>query len=242
MKTMLQELNSISIVDIRRSEATVVGGYTWTISFVEDSKGTHRGDVPALEVVSSLLGGSGVSPSIIVDEVRKGTFKEVQRISVSAGGAGVDSQSSFKLSFQGESTGDILALPLGGTTCLGSKVAKQVITTSTEDTSTAGGDDTVSPLTMFSIHYKGYVTSLIDANVGSCADTANIIALELSKLPVLQDVSVSGQSTNTGDEGCEWEISLLSVTGNPDLMEGMWYQWKVYLLSLLFTYLNFIRL
>jgi len=221
MKNILLDLNSIGVVDISRSEATTVGGYTWTISFVEDLAGTHRGDVPDFEVVSSLSGGSGVPPSIVVNEVRKGTIKEVQRISISAGGSGVDPLSSFKLEFQGQSTGDILALPLGGTSCLGSTAAKQLITTSSEDTSTAGGDDTVSLLTTFSITYNGFVTSPINANVGSCADTASIIALELSKLPQLQNVAVNGQPTNVGDEGCEWEVTLLSVTGNPELMEGM---------------------
>lgn len=220
MKGILQNLNSIGTVDISRSEVTPVGGYTWTISFLEDSTGTHRGDVPELVVISSLHGGSGIQPSIVVDEARKGTVKEVQRISIAAGGASVDPLSSFRLEFQGQSTENILALPLGGTTCLGSTVAKQLITTSTIDTSTAGGDDSVSPFTTFTISYKEFVTSPIHANAGPCSDAAGKIALELSKLPPLQNVVVHGKSTGAGDGGCEWEINLLSVTGNPDLMKG----------------------
>ena len=222
MKKALEDLVSIGTVDVRRSKRTAVGGYTWTISFIEDLSGTHRGNVPEFKVISSLLGGSDANPLITVEEVRKGTVKEIQRISVSAGsiGVGVDPNSSFKLEFQGQTTGDILALPMGGTTCLGSTAAKQLITTSTIDTSTAGGDDTVSPLTTFTISYDKFVTSPVYANVGSCADTAVVIAAELTKLPPLQNVDVEGKPTTTGDEGCEWEITLLSVTGNPKLFQG----------------------
>lgn len=222
MKKHLQNLSSIGLVDVERSESTVVGGYIWTISFVEDLVGTHRGDVPEFEIVSSLIGGSGALPSIVVEEVRKGTAKEVQRISVSAGGAGVDPQSTFKLEFQGQSTGDILALPLGATTCLGSTAAKQLITTSTQDTSTDGGDDTVSRQTTFTMTYNGFVTSPINVNSGTCGDAASVIAHELMQLPPLQSVTVDGQSTDAGDEGCEWEVTLLSVTGNPELLQGMY--------------------
>jgi hypothetical protein len=63
----------------------------------------------------------------------------------------------FKLRFEGEETGDILALPLGGNTCLGSTKAKQIITTSTVDTSGAGGDDSVSHLTTFALIYEGHL-------------------------------------------------------------------------------------
>ena len=150
----MQDLNSIGEIDVSRSEKSVVGSYTWNISFLEDLAGTNYGDVAELQVVSNLFGGSGSEPTVKVEEVRKGTWKEVQRISISAGGLGVDPLSSFRLEFLGQTTNDILALPLGGTTCLGSTAAKQLIRTSTEDTSTGGGDDTVSPLTTFTITYK----------------------------------------------------------------------------------------
>ena len=220
MKKLLQDLNSIGEIDVSRSEKSVVGGYTWTISFLEDLAGTNYGDVTELQIVSNLFGGSGSEPTVKVEEVRKGTWKEVQRISISAGGLGVDPLSSFRLEFLGQTTNDILALPLGGTTCLGSTAAKQLIRTSTEDTSTGGGDDTVSPLTTFTITYKDYVTDPINAHIDSCTDTASKIAENLSMIPLLNRVQVSGKETDASDNGCEWEVTMLSVTGNPELLQG----------------------
>lgn len=220
MKKLLQDLNSISEIAVSRSETTIIGGYTWTISFLEDLARTHRGDLAEMQVVSNLFGGSGWEPTATVEEVRKGTWKEVQRISVSAGGLGVDPLSSFRLKFLGQATGDILALPLGGTTCLGSTAAKQIIRTSTEDTSSYGGDDTVSLLTTFTITYKEFVTDLISAHIDSCDTVAYVIAEKLSMIPPLNRVKVSGKATEAGDNGCEWEITLLSVTGNPELLQG----------------------
>jgi len=221
LKTILESLNSVGIVDIERSTSSPVGGFTWTIYFRDDIYGTNRGDVLPLVVTSYLSGGSGFTPVIKVSEVRKGTWQEVQRIRISAGSAEVDPMSAFRLSFDGQSTNEMLALPLGGTTCLGSKAAKQVIRTSTEDTSTEGGDNTVSPFTFFVLSYGNYETSQIPANNGSCEYTATIISHELSLLPSLHEVSVIGKSTNQDDEGCQWEVSLLSSVGNPGIIQGM---------------------
>lgn len=220
LKTILEKLGSIGTVDVERSLPSPVGGYTWTIYFRHDIYGTNRGDVMPLEVTSNLTGGSGFQPVIKVTEDRQGTWQEVQRIRISAGGAAVDPQSVFRLSFDGQSTNEILALPVGGTTCLGSKAAKQVITTSTEDTSSEGGDNTVSPLTFFVLSFGKYDTSPIPANNGTCDYTATLIARELVLLPSLHEVSVIGKSTNQEDDGCEWEVSLLSSVGNPDIMQG----------------------
>ena len=221
IKKSLENLDSISSVDVTRSEATTVGGYTWTIAFLEDSVGTHRGDMEEFRTISLLSSGTNIPPSIEVVELRKGTFKEVQRIRVSAGGTFVDSGSSFKLRFNGESTASMLALPLGGTTCLGSTTAKQIITTSTEDTRAEGGDNTVSTLTKFVIGYDGYETKGIAANSGSCDAEATVIAEELMKFPPLREVHVSGSDSGAGDGGCKWVVSLLSVTGIPELFSGM---------------------
>ena len=198
-----------------------MGGYTWTISFIDDMNGTYRGDMLEFQVHSNLTGGSGTTPFIEVAEMKKGTVKEVQRISISAGVLGsVDSSSSFKLEFEGQTTNDILALPIDGSTCLGATTAKQLITSSTENTSTEGGDDTVSPLTFFELHYEGFKTTRVAANNGMCQKSGSTIADALMQLPVLQNVSVNGQSSGLRDEGCVWEISLLSATGNPSLIQG----------------------
>lgn len=220
MKQYLETLSTIGEVNVKRSPVSIVGGYVWTVSFIDDMNGTHRGDMPEFQISSNLAGGSGTAPSIQVKETMKGTAKEVQRISISAGGEGVDPSSSFKLEFQGQTTNDILALPIDGSTCLGATTAKQLITSSTEDTSTEGGDETVSPLTFFELHYEGFKTTRVAANNGTCQESGSTIADALLQLPVLQNVSVKGQSSGLDDEGCVWEISLLSATGNPSLIQG----------------------
>ncbi len=94
----------------------------------------------------------------------------------------MDPLSKFKLNFMGQSTAEIRALPLGGETCLGSTSARQVITSSTEDTSDIGGDDSVSPLTKFRLRFYDYTTEKIDANAAPCPETSKEIQEELNKL------------------------------------------------------------
>ncbi len=221
IKASLEIMDIIGSVDVSRSKPSGVGGYTWTVSFLEDSVGTHRGDIQQFQTLSNLTNAAkGIIPSIKVAELRKGTFQEVQRIRVSAGGLSVNPGSSFKLRFNGEITSSILALPLGGSSCLGDTAAKQIITTSTEDTTSEGGDGSVSPLTTFVISYDEFNTNHISANDGSCADQALIIANELMLLTPLKEVSVSGNDSGADDGGCVWIVSLLSVTGNPELLKG----------------------
>ncbi len=218
VKEELEALSTIARVHVERTPLDIVGGCTWSVSFLEDGSRAHRGDMPLLVIGSSLIGTPDGSISIVVAEERKGTVKEVQTITVDGGGNNVDPTSSFRLRFEGEETGDILALPLGGNTCLGSTKAKQIITTSTVDTSDVGGDDSVSHLTSFALSYKGYITPKIMANGASCDDTSAIIAQELMQLPPLYEVSVSGSDTGIGDEGCLWVVTFLSAMGNPELM------------------------
>ena len=221
MKASLERIDSIASIDVSRSESTIVGGYTWTISFLEDSLGTHRGDLQEIQTVSFLSSGTKASPSIKIAEIRKGTYKKVQKIRTISGGASMDPLSTFKLRFNGESTGDILAIPVGGSTCLGATAAKQLITTSTEDTSAEGGDDTVSPLTTFIISYGAYKTNQITANSGTCQAKSFVIVNELMLLSPLKNVEVIGADSGLQDGGCVWTVSLLSIIGNPELFTGM---------------------
>lgn len=224
VREALESLSTIEKVDVERSDMDISGGFTWTIRFLEEGARIHRGDVPPLMIQSSLTGGgSTATPTVTVAEVRKGTSMEVQTIAITAGGASVDPMSTFRLSFRGEETNDIYALPAGGSTCLGSTAAKQIITTSTEDTTGEGGDDTVSHLTHFTLTYEGYTTAQIPANgIGlTCEDTAAAIAEELEQIPPLYSVSVAGGDSigDSGDEGCFWVVTLESVVGNPELLQ-----------------------
>ena len=223
VKAALEDLFNIGKVDVTRSSGDLTGGYSWKISFLEDGTRIHRGDMPPFGVESLLTDGGSASltPAVVVDEVRKGTSMEVQTITIAAGGSYVDPTSSYRLRFLAEETSDILALPAGGTTCLGSTTAKQIIKTSTDDTSGEGGDSSVSPLTTFNLLYEGRMTDSIFANaIGeSCESVANTIAHELERIPPLYSVIVSGRDSAAGDEGCEWAVTFVSVVGNPDLLQ-----------------------
>jgi len=219
VKEELEALETIGSIHVERTPLDVVGGCKWTVSFLEDGSRLHRGDMPFIVVESFLTGAPGQTPVIVVEEERRGTKQEVQTITIEGNGSNVDPNSSFRLRFEGEETGDILALPFGGSTCLGSTTAKQVITTSTVDTSGVGGDDSVSHLTSFVLTYDGYSTNRIMANDVSCEETATEISRELMLLPTLYDVAVSGSETSAGDEGCTWVVTFLSVMGNPELMD-----------------------
>jgi len=219
-KAAMEKLTKIGDIDVTQTGPSLLGGYTWTVSFLETKSLLNRGDVPDLAIISSLGGGSGYVPRITVDELRKGTSKEVQRISVLAGGASVDPSSAFRLSFMGESTNLIPVPVYNDSSCIGSTPAKQIITSTTEDTSDMGGDSTVSSRTSFSLSYRGEKTSMIKANDITCSETARSIEKELEMLPLLYDVDVSGSKSNQNDAGCIWIVTFVSVTGNPELLKG----------------------
>ena len=52
------------------------------MSFLQDYNRTHEGDVPLIGAIANL---TGTDAAIKVDEARKGTLKEVQTVSVTAG-------------------------------------------------------------------------------------------------------------------------------------------------------------
>ncbi len=220
VKRSLEELSTIQKVDVSRSTIDSLGGTQWTISFLEDNEGTHRGDMPSFQLYSSLHSGSNIEPQLEIWELRKGTYKEVQNITIIAGNSYVHSESKFKLKFEDEITNEIFALPINGTTCLGSTTAKQIITTSTVDTSGIGGDDTVSPHTNIVLLHKGARTSSIAINQKSCSETAIIIESQLAALPYLSQISVSGGDNGYEDGGCIWIVTFLGSTGNPELLQG----------------------
>jgi hypothetical protein len=216
----LEDLISIGSIEVVRSKLDGRGRTSWTVFFLEDFYETNRGDLPALAALSFLRDESGYVPTLSVSEERKGTVQEVQKITVTSGGDHIDLQSEFILEFNGEKSGAIKASPVVGSTCLGSYLAKQIITSSTEDTTMQGGDYTVSTDTLFSLTYGAHATAQIYANRDSCKNTALLIASELQTLPPLKRVQVSGQENGLGNDGCVWTVEFLSITGIPELLKG----------------------
>ena len=116
VKDELEALSTIAKVAVERTSLDIFGGCACTIYFLEDETRLHRGDMPMIQVDSSLVGALGQTPSIVVAEERKGTKKEVQTISVDGGGDNVNPTSAFKLKFGDDAIEDILVLPMGVTT------------------------------------------------------------------------------------------------------------------------------
>jgi hypothetical protein len=63
-KEALEALPTIAEVAVGRTPLNSLGGCTWTITLIEDEMRLHQGDMPMLQVESSLVG----APSIIVFE------------------------------------------------------------------------------------------------------------------------------------------------------------------------------
>ena len=81
-------------VAAERTPLDLVGACSWTVSFLEDISRIHRGDMLLLQVVSSLNGSPGHTPSIVVAEQRKGT-------TINGGGGNVDPTSMFRAKISG---------------------------------------------------------------------------------------------------------------------------------------------
>ena len=102
-------------------------GYTWTVTFLSDYARTFEGDLNEFTFdTTNLTGEDAVATTI---EVRKGTYKEVQRIAVTSTGV-VASTTMMRLSYDGSITDSIAVRPDSGN-CSSSIVEVQTITSST---------------------------------------------------------------------------------------------------------------
>ncbi|CAM9800578.1 unnamed protein product [Ectocarpus sp. 6 AP-2014] len=200
-------------------------GYVWTVNFLET-----EGDVDIIEVHGPDLTGDG--SAVVSEEVRKGTWQEIQTIVVTAANdlLAVDNSTYFVLSFGGEVTGPILAN--GNGSCEPAVSEVQVISTSTSDTTSAGGDAHVSYGLAFQLVFysrDGVVTlsDTIDANpsFGDCSEPAESIQDALREVEGLEGVTVSSNSTSAGDS-CDWFVTFTDTPGNQDQVEWVVDGWE----------------
>jgi hypothetical protein len=213
VKDALEALSTVpeNSLSIARSSVDYEGGFTWTVSFLDTLGREHEGDLDLIEANGTALTGSGAS--IVVEENRKGTFKEVQTIELS--GANIAANSSFYLSFDGEVT-DNISIPVGDA-CNSSVYEVQLFNITTEDTSSSGGDDTVSTLFEFQLSYGDESTSPIYANPknGDCSSAASSIQYEIESLSAFDEVTVSYESHGY-TEGCAFRVTFNTFDGNVD--------------------------
>jgi hypothetical protein len=115
-------------------------GYTWLVTFLQDSAGTFEGNVGSLSVSDANVTGSNITS--YVSTINPGTVQEVQLIRVTASSA-VSSTTFMQLEYNGAKTIPILVKPANGV-CMSSSIEVQTITTSTVDSTGSGGDFDVS--------------------------------------------------------------------------------------------------
>jgi hypothetical protein len=100
-------------------------GYTWSVTFLSDYARTFEGDLNPFIYNATRLTGLGASAT--TKEVRKGTYKEVQRIDVTGT---VAATTMMQLVYNGYTTDGIKVSPASGL-CTSSITEVQTITSST---------------------------------------------------------------------------------------------------------------
>jgi hypothetical protein len=100
-------------------------GYTWSVTFLSDYARTFEGDLNPFTYNATRLTGLGASAT--TKEVRKGTYKEVQRIDVTGT---VAATTMMQLVYNGYTTDGIKVSPASGL-CTSSITEVQTITSST---------------------------------------------------------------------------------------------------------------
>ncbi|KAH8074001.1 hypothetical protein JL721_2557 [Aureococcus anophagefferens] len=148
-----------------------------------------------------------------VAELRKGTVKEIQRLNVTRTS---NKDDAFYLTFRGETTGAIYASPDKlDKSCGSAEYEVQQVRVATQDTTSAGGDGTVSPRTTFRLSYGSETTDYIYANdgTGDCSVAAGEIETELEKFDAFYQVDVSYSATVAAQE-CWWNVTFSSSPGN----------------------------
>jgi hypothetical protein len=197
------------------------GGYTWTVSFLEDFTSADEGDLPAFIFTSSLATGTLYSVTISWP----GTIKTIQSITVSSTATPVTEADTFTLSYLGATTGlipiNFPTVPASSSySCDGNTRAVQMIQTSTVDTTQTGGDNTVSPLLSFTISYGSMTTvSILAQNDPTCIAQGTAIQTALQALPTFYSVTVASAVDGLNDLGCMWTITFNTVSGNIPLLK-----------------------
>ena len=131
-----------------------------------------------VKVGGSLPTGTGADVTVV--ETRKGTMKKVLELVVNARMVEWVLTHTSTITFDSVTTNDIKLLP-SATGCDGDLREIQKITTTTADTTSTGGDATVSPLTTFTLSYAGETTEAIYAQTRGQADARS--RKRLSRLP-----------------------------------------------------------
>jgi hypothetical protein len=188
-------------------------GYTWTVTFLSNYQGANQGSLQLFTTSTAALTGKSAGMQVV--KVRDGTFKEVQKITVSTTSSSLDYARMMSLQFNGQSSSLIKVRP-SGNVCISSITEVQTITSSTIDTTALGGDFDVSLYLQFKLSYGSEVTGLINANPSGttvCSASAAQIQSELQMLPSFYQVSVLGVSTGP-TQGCTWTVIFLSSIGD----------------------------
>ncbi|KDO30965.1 hypothetical protein SPRG_04153 [Saprolegnia parasitica CBS 223.65] len=221
MQTALQALGTGSL-DVTRSGPDYQGGYTWTVSFLSLAGALSAFTAQATDLTETRSDGLS-SKAIDIAITREGTVQTIQSLASSTTGSNVATSTMFRLQFvyngATTTTGPIPANPMGDGTCLPTHTEVQQITTSTIDTTAAGGDNVVSSLTSFQLAFTSNAGATLlsnpifaNANTGDCAVGATSITSELQRLTGAPIVVSSVAQLAT--QACQWQVTFTNMPGN----------------------------
>jgi len=210
MKDALEQLSTIPVgsISVSRSDVDTQGGYTWTVTFLPDAQvpDTHAGVLPEITYTDTGLSSTG---TIAVATTRPGTVVETQTLTVTKGGGAVNAAAAFKLKFDGEETSSI-TYPAS---CDGIVREQQLISTRTVDTTSIGGDNSVSELTSFTVTYAGETSgSMTTGSANDCATQGAAIESALELMTVFAGGVTVGASAGSSD--CDFTVTFDSIDGD----------------------------
>jgi len=211
-KSAVEDMSNVGAgaISVSREGPDFQRGYKWTVAFLPEYTRSFEGNMEPFEF--DFTSTTGIDVTGVVEEVRTGTMKEKQVITVS----GVPLyETTMELSFRGETTIPIYVRPDNGT-CASKVIERQTITTSTVDTTVHGGDEEVSKFLQMRLMYNNVLTQWIDLNSNAdidCSDTASEIKTQLETLHEFDQVGVSWSSISAAQD-CEFTVDFLSSIGD----------------------------
>jgi hypothetical protein len=220
LKSALEQSPSVTpgSISVLRHGPDRLNCFNWTVEFLAG----HSGDLNPMKALSEFTHGS-----VEVVEVRKGSTKEVQKLTTTSLQGFMNESVEATLTFRGMTSIPFPVLP-SNDSCSSSVTEVQTITSMTADTVQEMGvdDSKISPNLQFrlsysTIKYGDEVTDWISANPrgsGDCSQVASNIQMELEKFDEFLNVAVSGSSTGVS-QGCIWTVSFIGSIGNLEQLE-----------------------
>jgi len=202
-------------LEVKRSMEDDQGGYVWTARFLSPQ---DEGDVDDFEVDYADLNAAGGTSNVVFEEVRKGSIKEVQVVSIVTDGVNdIGEDTFFQLTMtdgggRSATTGNIPANVAGVCDPVSREVQRISCTSS----------NIVSPFSKFRLLFDGEATEYVFANPlenGDCRIAAEDIRVALEELDtvsgtIVVDADPADELSANPAHECSWTITFQGMSGN----------------------------